>query len=124
MSNPGEKRVAERFPVNPGSACVFASPVLEDFGPVKLVNVSLNGVGFISMEKLHDNLMMAIKLENSTKKFAKTMLVRIVHVTPQASGTYLVGGVFDTALTYDELCNFVLSAGMRSAFTLLPGLRS
>jgi len=108
MSNPNEKRAAERFAVNPNSACVFASPVLDDFGPVKLVNLSLTGVGLISPEKLHDNLMMAIKLENATKKIAKTMLVRVVHVTAQPGGTFLIGGTFDTPLTYDELCNFVL----------------
>ena len=108
MAIPNEKRAAERFPANQNSACVFASPVLEDFGPVKLVNISLNGVGFVSTEKLHENLLMAIKLENAANKYAKTILARVVHVTPQAGGTYFIGTELDTPLTYDELCNFVL----------------
>ena len=60
MAGPIEKRTAERFPVGSNAACVFVSPVLEDFAPVTLVNISLNGVGFISTETLPDNILLAI----------------------------------------------------------------
>jgi hypothetical protein len=53
-------------------------------------------------------MLLVIKLVNSDKKFTKTMLVRVVHATPQASGTFLVGGTLETPLTYEELCALVM----------------
>jgi hypothetical protein len=103
-----EQRAAERYPVNANSACVFVSPVLEDFGPVKLVNISTDGVGLVSGQALQVGLLLAVKVVNPNKKFARTMLVRVVHVTPQPGGSYLVGGQFETALTYEELCILVM----------------
>jgi hypothetical protein len=35
------------------------------------------------------------------------MLVRVVHVTPE-HGVFLVGGTFNTPLTYDELTTLVM----------------
>jgi hypothetical protein len=36
------------------------------------------------------------------------MMVRVMHVTSQQGGTFLVGGSFETPLTYDELCAMVM----------------
>jgi hypothetical protein len=108
MASSVERRTAERFRVGTNAVCAFASPVLEDFGPLKLLNISINGVGFISTEKLPEKILLAAKLQNVATKFSKTLLVRVVHVTPQPDGTHLVGGTLDTPLTYDELRQFVL----------------
>ena len=107
MAKYEDKRAFERFPVNATTACVFASPVLEDFGPVKILNISTHGIGLYASETLHADLMLAVKLVNPAKSFSRTMLVRVVHVTPQGSG-FLVGGIFETPLTYEELCIFVM----------------
>ena len=103
-----DKRAEERFPAGPNAACVFASPVLEDFGPVKLHNISLKGIGILTSHPLEPGLLLAIKLANNTKNASKTILFRVAHATPQPGGVYLVGGDFDTPLTYEELCNFVM----------------
>ncbi|HWY86530.1 MAG TPA: PilZ domain-containing protein [Gemmataceae bacterium] len=108
MADFHEKRAAERFAVSPHVDCEFASPVLEDFGKVKIKNISSTGVGLIVTEPVATGMLLVIKLVNSDKKFIKTMLVRVVHATPQASGTYLVGGTLDTPLTYEELCALVM----------------
>src|SRR5258708_1152249 len=107
MTSPIDKRTAQRFPVATNPPSAFSSPGLEDFSPVKLVNISLNGVGLKSTEKLPEKILLTIKLQNVATKFSKTLLVRVIHVTPQPGGTYLVGGTFDTPLTYDELRQFV-----------------
>jgi hypothetical protein len=105
---PEEKRGAERFAVAAAVDCSFASPVLEDFGKVKIKNISSTGVGLIITETLAPGMLLAIRLVNPAKNFSKTMLVRVIHVTPQASGSYLVGGTLDTPLTYEELCALVM----------------
>ena len=108
MPDPNEKREAERFPVSSSTACAFVSPVLVDFGPIKIRNVSTHGIGMITSYPMQLGLLLAIKLVNPAKNFTKTMLVRVAHVTPQAGGTHLVGGSLDTPLTYEELCMLVM----------------
>jgi len=108
MAEPSEKRLAERFPVSNDVRCSFASPVLEDFGAVRIKNISTSGVGFLTTQPLAPGIMMVIKLENIAKNFSKTSLVRVVHVTPQSGNVYLVGGNLETALTYEELCMLVM----------------
>ena len=103
-----EKRAAQRFPINPQSTCDFASPVLEDFGPVKIRNVSTDGIGLMISQPVAPGMLMAINLKNPAKKFSKTMLVRVIHVTPQPGGTFIMGGSFVTPLSYEELCLLVM----------------
>lgn len=103
-----DRREAERFPVSANVACTFAAPIAEDIGPVKIKNISLTGIGFITSKKLESNARLLVKIENAAKKFTKTVLVHIVHITPQAGGIYLVGATLDVPLTYEELCNFVM----------------
>lgn len=98
-----DKRIAERFTVNADTACDFASPVLEDFGPVKIKNVSTHGIGILTHFKLDIGLLLAINLVNRNKSYSKTMLVRVAHVTQHVGDIYLVGGAFVTPITYDEL---------------------
>lgn len=108
MASPEDQRESERFPANESSTCTFLSPVLEDFPAAKFKNISTNGVGLIVSQSLSAGLLLAVKLVNPSKKFAKTILVRVAHCTPLAGGTFLVGGTLDAPLTYEELCNFVM----------------
>ena len=71
MADYKEKRMAERFAVAANVTCSFASPVLEDFGPVKIKNVSLTGVGLITPQVLDPGILLAIKLVNPAKNFTK-----------------------------------------------------
>jgi hypothetical protein len=103
-----EQRESERFPVNASSACVLASPVSEDFGAFRVKNLSNRGIGLITSKSLDVGSLLVIKLANSAKNITKTMLVRVAHVTPHPGGIYLIGGVLDTPLTYEELCGFVM----------------
>ncbi len=103
-----EQRESERFPVTPSAACVFASPVLEEYTPPRLRNISTKGIGLIASQALEVGLMMVVKLANPAKNFTKTMLVWVAHVTPQPGGSYLIGCTLDAPLTYEELCMLVM----------------
>lgn len=94
--------------MNSDTACGFVSPVLEDFGPARIKNVSNEGIGLIVSRKLEPGLLLAVSIANQTRSFSKTVLVRVMHVTPQAGGTFLVGGTFQTPLTYEELRTMVM----------------
>jgi hypothetical protein len=99
-----DQRSAERYHVNANTACDVASPILEDFGPVKVVNISTSGIGLTVAEEVQPDLMFVIRLVNPPRKFARVMLVRVTKVTPQADGTYYVSGKFELPLSNDEFC--------------------
>ncbi|MFO0863841.1 MAG: PilZ domain-containing protein [Gemmataceae bacterium] len=102
-----DRRASDRMAVNAGSACTFASPVAEDFPPVRIRDLSMEGIGLLMTRKVEPNTLLAVVIANPQKNYSKTLLVRVVHVTPQ-SGTWLIGGVFSPPLTYDEFKNFVM----------------
>ena len=108
MAFPNEKRSEERFPANMSSVCSFASPVVDDFGPVRIKNISLKGIGLITSKNVEVGQHMVLKIGNPSKNITKTVMFRVAHITPQAGGTFLIGGDFDTPLTYEEMCHFVM----------------
>jgi hypothetical protein len=107
MPEPADRRSADRFQVNADASCPFISPVVEDFGPVKIRDLSMAGVGLLMSRKVEPGALVAITLANTVKGFSKTVLMRVIHTTPVA-GNYLVGGTFTTPLTYQEMSALVL----------------
>jgi hypothetical protein len=108
MPQQSDRRASERFPVGRDTQCQFVSPVVEDFGPVRLQNVSTDGVGLLLTRKVEAGALLAVGVTNTAKGFARTWLVRVAHVTEQSKGSYLVGGTFVTPLTYEELTALVM----------------
>jgi hypothetical protein len=107
MADPKDRRAQERFPVNTDTACSFASPVVENFGPVRIKNISMDGIGLQVARKVDPGTLLAMTITNTAKSFSKTVLVRVAHSTPQDGG-YLIGGTFTSPLTYQELTTLVL----------------
>jgi hypothetical protein len=107
MPDPADRRASERFPVSVGTTCTFVSPVVEDFGPVKIQNLSMDGIGLLIGKRVDPGSLLAVTLSNTAKGIAKTILVRVVHATPQPAGC-LVGGTLTTPLTYQELTSLVM----------------
>jgi hypothetical protein len=107
MAEPIDRRASERIPAGADSSCSFVSPVVEDFGPAKIKNISMEGIGLLVSRKVDAGTLMAITLTNPKRTFTKTVLVRVVHATAQMGG-YLLGGTFDAPLTYQELTALVM----------------
>jgi hypothetical protein len=95
------------MPVNSGTTCTFAAPVVEDFGAAKVRDVTLDGVGLILSRKVEVGSLLAVTLTNQTHGFVKHILVRVAHVTPVPGG-HIVGGTFTPPLTYQELTTLVM----------------
>src|SRR5262245_1363461 len=108
MAEPRDRRTVERFPVNADAGCPFASPVVEDFGPARIKDLSMQGVGLLTSRPVAVGAMLAVVLENKARGFKKTVLVRVAHATTQAGAGYVVGGNFTTPLTYQEMSALVL----------------
>jgi hypothetical protein len=102
-----DNRGADRFPVNAGTGCSFFARVAEEVGGIRVRTVSMDGIGLSVAHRVEPGALLAVGLSNPEKGFAKTILVRVVHATPEMGG-FLVGGEFVTPLTYQELTALVL----------------
>jgi hypothetical protein len=100
-------RAAERFPTNADASCPFLSPVAEDFGPIRIRDVSMQGVNLLVSRRVEPGALLAVVLTNASRGFSKTVLVRVGHVATTAGG-FLIGGAFTTPLTYQEMTALVL----------------
>ncbi|MCI0379582.1 MAG: PilZ domain-containing protein [Gemmataceae bacterium] len=107
MSDPSDRRNSERFPVTGETICPFAGKV-HDIGVTKIKNVSMEGIGLILSKPVEVGSLLAVTIVNKSKSFHRVTLVKVAHVTPQMSGHYLVGGTFDTALSYQDLTALVM----------------
>jgi hypothetical protein len=107
MPDPADRRAAERFPINADSNCSFVAQVVESVGPVKIRDISLDGIGFLMSRSPAVGALLAITLSNPARNFTKTVLAQIAHVTPHV-GNHLVGGKFTSPLTYQELTILVM----------------
>jgi hypothetical protein len=107
MTESTDRRAAERYPVNKDATCPFVSPVVEDFGPVKVRDVSMQGVGLITNRRVEVGALLTVVLANPARSFSKTVLARVVHITPMG-GAFLAGCSFVTPLTYQEMTTLVL----------------
>ena len=74
MADPADRRAAERYPVNSNATCPFLSPVVEDFGPVKIRDVSMQGVGLLVNRRVEPGAVLAVVLENTGADSARRSL--------------------------------------------------
>jgi hypothetical protein len=107
MPEPSDRRAEPRYPVNADSRCTFLSPVVTDFGPVKIRDVSMAGIGLLLSRRVEVGALLAVTLANPARGFTKTVLVKITHVTPR-DAAFLVGGTFSVPLTYQEMSTLVM----------------
>jgi hypothetical protein len=107
MAESIDRRAAERMAVNATTGCGFVGPVTEGFGPGKVRDVSLDGVGLLLTRRVEIGALLAVTITNSAQKVSKTVLVRVAHVTV-AHGGFLVAGTFLEPLTYQEFTGLVM----------------
>jgi hypothetical protein len=110
MADSTDRRAAERFAVSAGAGCTFAGRVAEDLGPVKLRDVSMSGVGLLVSRRVEVGSLLVLGLATApgaANAVAKTVLVRVAHVTAVPGG-FLVGGTFAEPLSYQEFTALVM----------------
>ena len=107
MADSADRRASERMAVTSGTSCSSVGRVVDDVGPVKIRDVSMQGIGLVLSKTIQPGAVLVLGLANQAKGFAKTMLVKVAHVTPIPGG-FLVGGSFTEPLTYQELTTLVM----------------
>jgi hypothetical protein len=108
LPDPNDRRYVDRFPVTADTECQFAAPLVTDLGAVRVINISMAGIGLRVAEPVEAGAVLAVGLRNPARGFDRVHLVHVVHVTPLAGGVFLVGGTLDPPLTYQELTALVV----------------
>jgi hypothetical protein len=103
-----DRRMAVRYEVNSNVSCPFVLPIVQDLGEAHIKDVSTDGVGFWMSQKLEPGTLVAIGLSNPALNFLRTMVIQIVHATKHQGGGYIIGGIFLTPLTYEELRSLLM----------------
>jgi hypothetical protein len=107
MAESADRRASERIPVSAGSTCLVAGRIVDDVGPVKIRDVSLDGIGLVLSKTIQAGTVLLINLANKSKNYSRLMKVKIVHVTP-INGGFLAGGSFAEPLSYQEFTMLVM----------------
>jgi hypothetical protein len=108
LPDANDRRGADRFPVTADTECQFAVPLVTELGAVRIVNLSMTGIGLRLGQAVEVGAILAIGLRNAAKGFNRVYLVHVAHVTPQPGGFFLAGGSLDPPLTYQELTALVM----------------
>lgn len=103
-----DKRIAIRYEVNNTTSCPFVLPIQHDLGKAKIKDVSTEGVGLWMPDSIEPGTLLAIGLSNPSQNFFRTMIVQVVHSTPNRGGGYHIGGAFLTPLSYEELRSMLM----------------
>lgn len=107
MAGPEDRRAQERIPVNSRTGCAFAGRMVDDVGPVKIRDVSLDGIGLVLMRAVPVGAVLVLGLTIPDKAFARTVMAKVAHVTPIPGG-FLVGAAFTEPLSYQDLTALVM----------------
>src|ERR1041385_6741292 len=67
MSEPADRRAAERFAVNADTSCPFLAPVAEDFGLTRVRDISMQGVGLLVGRRLEPGTSLAAVLAHPAR---------------------------------------------------------
>ena len=72
MQQEFDRRAQERMAVNTETKCSFVSPVLEDFGPGRIHNISMDGLALLLTSRVQPGTLMAVMILTAAWLAART----------------------------------------------------
>lgn len=100
---PAERRAAERFACQRNVSWRFLGAGVETTGTARVQDVSVTGIALIVKTRLAQGAVLALRIDCSDSRFARPLLVRVVHVREQPAGEWSAGCTFVSKLSVDDL---------------------
>ena len=97
-----ERREHQRFATILEASCSLLAAREKAF-TVRVSNVSANGLGLLSMRRFERGTMLLIQIQQDSQAVAPVVVGKVVHVTAQASGEWLIGCALARDLTNAEV---------------------
>jgi hypothetical protein len=97
-----ERRAAQRFATVREASC---SPITQrhNVTTVRVRNVSANGVGLLARRRFEEGTILLIQLLGDTLALPPLLVGKVVHVTGQGTGEWLIGCTLARGLTKAEI---------------------
>jgi hypothetical protein len=98
-----ERREALRLTISPETSCHLIAGVGETLWPARVLELSTRGIRLQLRRRFAPGASVILELANGARVFACALIMRVVHVTEQDDGAYVLGGAFARKLTHHEL---------------------
>jgi hypothetical protein len=98
-----DRREALRFAIHRETAGHLIAAVGETFWPARVIDLSARGIRLLLRRRFEPGKLVLVELANGRRVFSCALVIRVVHVTPEPDGAYLLGGEFSRKLSQAEL---------------------
>jgi hypothetical protein len=98
-----DRREELRFPILPETSAHLVAGLGESSWPGRVLDISTDGLSLSTRCRFDVGVTVPLELANGVRVFCCTLKLKIVHVTEQTDGSFIVGGEFDRRLTATEL---------------------
>jgi serine/threonine-protein kinase len=102
-SLPDEKRNAIRHTCKLDSSCRPAIAAIDVSWPTKVIDISRGGVGLLVERRFEPGALLEVDLQSVVPHFKRTLLVRVQNIRKQPDGLWILGAIFPSPLSDEEL---------------------
>jgi hypothetical protein len=101
-SSPVERRQAVRFRCQ-ASVCCYPAAAEQQARPAQARDLSVSGIGLTLREPCELGELFEVRIKNSTGEREVVRLMLIIHLRPEAPGSWAAGGMFYRELGWKEV---------------------
>ena len=107
-----ERRASIRYACDPESfssdnSCRPIATSQKDSWSASVRNLSTGGVGLLVNRRFELGTLLTVDLEDAERTSHSSLLVRVVHIAPEANNCWLLGCAFTHKLTESELLSLM-----------------
>ncbi|HMC63766.1 MAG TPA: PilZ domain-containing protein [Gemmataceae bacterium] len=103
-----ERRAEPRYSANPDASCRVSATDDPESQSAEIDNISARGIKVLVQRGYEVGTFLLVQLTGKNRHLERTVMVRVVRVTAEASGKYALGCAFLTPLEGYELFTLVL----------------
>jgi hypothetical protein len=101
-----ERRASARISCDLDTRCQPITGARANSWPGRVVDISVGGLALVLERRFEPGAMLSVRLACSDEESARTLFLRVVHISPHADGSWRLGCAFASELAEEELRAF------------------